>query len=191
MIGIANGVSANRGRQRAVTQDQLHVLHRDEEEAEVGEEQERDADRAGGEVRFARTSGHPAAGAAAAIRTAAKTTASATPADMQPQTIGCVHPRTGASTTPNTNTATARADEYRTDPVHGGGRLVARGADRAASERTCTSPAAAKRVEDRLPREEVQQQSSSHETDNGAGTGHAGPDPNGLVAFGLRKRSGQ
>ena len=37
-------------RQRAVAQDQLHVLHCHEEESEVGEEEERDADRSGGEV---------------------------------------------------------------------------------------------------------------------------------------------
>ena len=43
--------------ERAVAEDQLHVLHRDEEEAEVGEEQDRDADGADGEVGLGRTAG--------------------------------------------------------------------------------------------------------------------------------------
>ena len=41
MIGTASGVRANAVCQRAVAEDQLHVLHRDEEESEVGEEEER------------------------------------------------------------------------------------------------------------------------------------------------------
>ena len=39
--------------------------------------------------------------------TIANATASATPAAMQPHTTGLVQPRSGASMTPNTNTATA------------------------------------------------------------------------------------
>jgi hypothetical protein len=54
--------------------------------------------------------------------TTANSTASTTPADMQPHTIGCVQPRIGASTTPNTNTATAAP--MRTAPIQSSGVAV-------------------------------------------------------------------
>ena len=41
MIGTASWCEGEGRLERAVAQDQLHVLHRDEEESEVGEEQER------------------------------------------------------------------------------------------------------------------------------------------------------
>ena len=61
----------------------------------------------GGEVGLDRTGVHPATDNDAAVRTTANAAPSTTPATMHPQTIGCVQPRVGASTTPNTNTASA------------------------------------------------------------------------------------
>ena len=122
--------------------------------------------------------------------TITNTRASATPAVMHPHTTGSVHPRTGASTTPNTKTATA--PPMSRAPTQSTGVAVSSREDRMVHVQT-NSPRLGDRkgVEDRLPSEEVQQHSGSHEPDDRTGTRDPRPDADRLVALVLREGGGQ
>ena len=125
-----------------------------------------------------------------AVRRSRTATASATPAAMQPHTTGWVQPRAGASTTPNTNTATAAP--ISTAPIQSIGVAVSSRDDpnRARADEHADRRGR-ERIEDRLPREEVQQEPGAQKSDDRTGTRHARPDANGLVALRLRERGGQ
>ena len=122
--------------------------------------------------------------------TTTNATASATPAAMQPHTTGWVHPRAGASITPNTNTATAAP--ISTAPIQSSGVAVSSREEPDGARGDEHEQARGREaVEDGLPGEEVQQHAGAQEPEDGARARDAGPDANGLVAFGLREGGGQ
>ena len=94
-----------------------------------------------------------------------ETTASATPRTCNPRRSDCVHPRTGASIDTEHENGNGAADEHRADPVDGRGALVTRGTNGQVHTMSADTRDR-ERVEDRLPREEAQQQPCPHEPED-------------------------